>query len=167
LSASNHGKGFKDLTGMIFGKLEVMKFSTRLGKAYLWECQCECGKTKIVSGSSLKAGYTKSCGCIVSAMRRSEKTHGMTNTSLYYRWRGMLSRCEYPKQKGFKNYGGRGITVCKAWHDAETFIKWSLANGYTPELTIDRKDNEKGYSPSNCRWTTKIVQRRNQRRMMI
>lgn len=75
----------------------------------------------------------------------------------------MLQRCENPKNKRYQAYGGRGITVCKEWHNTENFIQWALRNGYSDDLSIDRIDNDKGYCPSNCQWTTNKTQANNRR----
>ncbi len=77
------------------------------------------------------------------------------------RWRNMRDRCEKPKHRYWANYGGRGITVCPEWNDYENFRSWALSNGFEHELTLDRKDNDKGYSPENCRWITHAEQQRN------
>lgn len=78
------------------------------------------------------------------------------------RWNGMKQRCYNPKNNGFKDYGGRGITICEEWHTFEPFFLWCLKR-YKPGLSIDRIDNDKGYSPENCRFTTPAVQRKNRR----
>lgn len=85
-------------------------------------------------------------------------THGLSNTSIYKKWRHMKRRCS-PKEstdKMYKNYGSRGITVCEEWkEDFVAFYNWAMANGYSEGLELDRKDNDKGYSPDNCRWITR------------
>lgn len=83
---------------------------------------------------------------------------------LYRRWAGMHERCTDPKHKSFNRYGARGITVDPAWNDFGSFLEWALANGYSPELKIDRKENDKGYSPDNCRFVPHVVNCNNQER---
>lgn len=97
---------------------------------------------------------------------RGNWKHGAWTRSpiLYNVWRTMIHRCEDPTYHKFPIYGGRGITVCRAWHDPHKFMDWAEANGYRPGLQIDRMDNSRGYSPSNCRWTTAKEQARNTRR---
>lgn len=88
--------------------------------------------------------------------------HGMRYTRLYNIWRSMNQRCSNPNTKNYHRYGGRGIRVCDEWkHDFMAFHDWAMANGYSEELTVDRIDNEKGYSPDNCRWSTYKEQENN------
>jgi len=84
-----------------------------------------------------------------------------TKQRIYTAWKNILIRCENPRSSGYKNYGGRGITVCEEWHTFLPFYNWSLSNGYAEHLTIDRIDNDKGYSPENCRWITQKENSRN------
>ena len=99
-------------------------------------------------------------GCIV--------THGCAGTRLYEIWCGMKKRCYNPKDKRFKNYGGRGITVCDEWKDDfKAFYDWSMSHGYSDDLTIDRIDNDGNYSPDNCRWVTRSEQNKNKRKKVV
>lgn len=86
------------------------------------------------------------------------------NPKLYSLWNSMIHRCEDKKRESYQRYGKRGIAVCKEWHDANVFMDWAENNGYKPGLQIDRIDNEKGYSPENCRWVTAKQNSRNTRR---
>lgn len=155
-----------DLTGQRFGRLVVVKRTDNSadGKAR-WLCKCDCGQSKAVLGEYLKKGRTNSCGCIKSeSSSKRFKKHGGRNSKLYRIWSNMKDRCNNPNCKAFSDYGGRGITVCKEWlADFSAFQKWAFANGYKEGLTIDRKDNDKGYYPDNCRWTDRKVQGNNKR----
>lgn len=157
---------FIDMTGCMFGKLTVIKreannIQPNRGQKTMWLCQCDCGNKVIVSGTHLRSGHTKSCGCI-------NFSHGMCGTRLHRIWSNIKSRCNNPKDKDFKNYGERGIIICKTWsNDFKSFHEWSISNGYKNNLTIDRKDVNGNYEPSNCRWLTIKEQENNRRNNRI
>ncbi len=90
-------------------------------------------------------------------------THGATQTRLYNIWTLMKRRCGRQSHPDYPRYGARGITVCPQWQSFPAFQSWALANGYSPDLTIDREDNDRGYEPGNCQWITRTQQNRNRR----
>ena len=160
----------KDLTGKKYGRWTVIRRDTNdKNNRSRWVCECECGNTKTLKLCDLRNGRSKSCGCL-----RRENTskmfssHQKTNTRLYRIWASMKNRCLNPNASRYKDWGGRGITVCEEWkNNFIAFYEWAMTNGYSDNLSIDRIDNDKGYSPDNCRWATLTEQMRNTRRSHV
>lgn len=148
-----------DLQGFEFGILLVDNRSEKRDKNrnVYWDCTCRCGNKTTVRTDHLKSGDTTSCGCVQEKRFKEKKVkHGLSGHPLYTRWRGIKHRCYNPKHRRYKYYGGKGITMCKEWvNDFKAFYDWSMSNGYSKELEIDRKEVDKGYSPENCRYITK------------
>jgi hypothetical protein len=156
---------FRDITGQRFGQLIAINLSHRdKFKRAMWNFRCDCGTEKVIAMADVAAELTISCGCFhreeLGARRR---THGRGRTKLYKVWTAMKQRCLNPKDRKFKDYGGRGITVCDRWlHSFEAFLE--DMGECPPGLSLDRRDNDGPYDPDNCRWTTLIEQSRNMRR---
>lgn len=161
-----------DLTGERFGRLTVLKEAERSksGKR-MWKCRCDCGKIITTRQSDLRAGKSKSCGCVsLEKSRRRLYKHGMNNTPILNVYHGMKQRCLNPNDSSYENYGGRGITICDEWNGEDgsiNFLNWAMENGYAEGLSIDRIDNDKGYSPDNCRWATRQEQNSNKRNSIL
>lgn len=114
--------------------------------------RCSCGNTTETRIDSVESGKAISCGCY---RKTKGVKHGFTSNPLYKVWYGMKDRCYNPKRKAYKDYGGRGITICDEWlNDLLAFIKWCEENGWEKGLEIDRENNDLGYEPSNCRFVT-------------
>lgn len=157
-----------DLTGQRFVRLTVLSRNAEksdLKKHSYFNCICDCGNTRVVASGDLKNGSSKSCGCITKETTITRNTkHGEGHTNLYEVWCAIKARCCNSTNKAFKNYGGRGITICDEWKLFVNFKEWALRTGYGKGLSIDRIDNDGNYEPHNCRWTTRKVQTNNTRR---
>lgn len=154
----------RDLHGLKFNKLLVTRWAGNDSGRNLWECTCECGNKVISIVGELTSGRRKSCGCIKrnpDSYRKCHLTHGLTNTPEFDAWHAIKQRCHNKNNKNYYRYGGRGITVCDRWFNSfENFIN-DMGKRPGPNYSIDRIDNDKGYSETNCRWATAIEQNNN------
>jgi hypothetical protein len=154
-----------DMTGKRFGKLVVIeRHGSCSNRHYTWLCKCDCGKKSIVIGGKLRDGSTRSCGCLRDEVRTSgNTTHGKWNTPEWKAWNNIIQRCTNQNSPAYRNYGGRGISVCSEWR--HSFDKFYTDMGKRPSSkhSIDRIENNGNYEPNNCRWTTEKVQQNNKR----
>ncbi len=149
-----------DLTGKTFSRLTVLRqapYKTYSRQAQWW-CSCVCGKTIVAASYDLRRGHTTSCGCIKGLV------HGLSYSLEYPIWQAMKDRCYNKNNSRYKDYGARGITVCDRWRDSFEAFYEDMGKRPNSELSLDRIDNDKGYSPDNCRWATHSQQQLNKRR---
>lgn len=159
--------GYIDLSGKRFGRLIAgERMTSPTGKSY-WICECDCGNSKAVLGESLRNGKTKSCGCFrKESTRASFSVHGKCKSAEYQSWQGMHSRCSNINNQAYWRYGGRGIKVCSRWSSFANFYA-DMGDKPSVDMSIDRIDNDLGYSPENCRWATDSEQSRNKHNTLI
>jgi len=150
------------LVGQVFSNLIVLDRHPEKGHNSKWVCKCNlCGGTTIVARPNLCSGNTVDCGCSRSSKISEAVTkHGWSGTDLHKRWLNMKNRLKDPK----KSYTRRGITMCPEWEVFENFLEWALKTNFDTDLELDRIDNNKGYSPDNCRWVTHAENTRNRSR---
>lgn len=158
INSTGHARNFKDLTGCRFGLWAVLSLAPRdtwTGGRTQWICRCECGAEHRVFSSSLLRGMSHGC------MRCSHTTHDEIRSREYRAWKSMRQRCIDPKYASYRNYGGRGISICDRWGSFTAFLS---DMGRCPEgFTLDRINTDGDYEPSNCRWATYHTQNRNKR----
>ena len=151
--------------GVRHKRLTVVSLNERRdsnGSVY-WNCKCDCGEIVVIRTNMI--GITASCKkCKANDFKIRITKHGLNDHPIYLLWQSMKQRCYYKKHGGYKMYGGRGITICEEWRkNFLSFYNWCVTNGYASKLQIDRIDNNKGYSPSNCRFISSIENAYNKR----
>lgn len=162
---------FIDRTGERVGRLTIVKIAGRDKHGNIvWECKCDCGNIKNIVGRHINTAHTISCGCYNKEhnLGKARNTkHNQSKTRLYKIWAHIRVRCNKDGKVRYKYYNERGIEVCAEWEKFEKFYEWAIENGYDDNLTIDRIDYNKGYSPDNCRWATIEQQNNNKRNNIV
>lgn len=148
----------ENFLGNRYNRLKVIGEVEKQNRKRFLKCVCDCGQETVVRSDKLKSGHTKSCGCLQRERTRDvsskAKTHGMANSSEYHIWCGMKARCFNENNKSYKNYGGRGITVCDRWRDSFENFYEDMGPRPSSIHQIDRINNDGNYEPGNCKWRT-------------
>ncbi len=151
--------------GRKFNKWEIIGGPVKKGANLYFLCECDCGKINHVHASSLTNGHSSKCRECGNNERPVKHGDNLRSGKkrLYTIWASMRDRCLNPNDTAYKYYGAKGIAVSDQWVNYENFKKWALKNGYREDLEIDRKNNNGGYFPENCRWITHKKNMRNRR----
>lgn len=156
-----------DLTGRRFGRLIVLGRASNRSGHRQWDCRCDCGRLKQIRGMHLLNSRSQSCGCYSAELAKvRETTHGEargTRSREYRAWRAAKARCFNTKHRRYKDWGGRGVTMCERWRDSFQAFLEDMGR-CPPGMVLDRQENDDDYKPGNCRWTTPIVSNQNRRR---
>lgn len=168
----DYRKPLIDLTGKRFGKLVVESYCIEPEEYKIngnkWNCICDCGNRVKKKGNLLRAGETKSCGCLIKdILLERQLKHGKSRSKIYSIWTAIKQRCHNPNYERFEDYGGRGIEVCERWRESfENFLA-DMGSTHKDGLSLERKDVNKGYNPDNCIWITLEEQAKNTRRTVV
>ena len=160
---------YKDRTGERFGRVVVLERAENSACGRTRQrCKCDCGKIFVTDTQNLVKEHCKSCGCLRRELcGDAHRTHGLRKEAIYAVWADMIQRCENPNHHGYKDYGGRGISVHEEWHKFEVFYAWAISSGYAKWLTIERKNVNGNYCPENCMWIPMKEQARNRRNVEL